>query len=259
MRVRHGLNTLNNQEAVIEALGGTGISAPATQWFSVDDPYWTQAAADAYPVFDFEKGKAEIQGYIDDPARSDGKAAGEKMDIELSCPPDPTLIAAMQVLQQVWEGTGQMNITLTQYDQATHINNGVNDLTSAHCWRWGGDTDPSAQITPFLAPPTQELADEYGTGSPSVSNFPNWFDPEAWEWAVAANETDDFEARKDLYSKIMVRINEQAPTWYSGSTAVAIGSVPELKGFTSWTLPSGSLGIGIPDAAVRWQEVYFAG
>ncbi|MEZ5251578.1 MAG: hypothetical protein R2713_20910 [Ilumatobacteraceae bacterium] len=43
-----------------------------------------------------------IQAYIDDPAlRSDGKAPGELIDVELSCPPDPTLIAAMQVIEQV--------------------------------------------------------------------------------------------------------------------------------------------------------------
>ncbi len=258
VRVRKGLTTMNNQDAVIEALGGTGISAPVTQFFSVDSPWWTKAAADAYPKFDFDAGKALIQEYVDDPTRSDGKAAGDKIDVELSCPPDPTLIAAMQVIQQVWDGTGLINITLTQYDQATHINNGINDLTSAHCWRWGGEGDPSASVTPFMAPPTQELADQYGTGTPSVANFPNWFDPEAWQWTVEANQTDDFQTRKDLYSKIMVRINEQNPVWYSGGTAVAIGSVPELTGFTSWTLPDGALGIGVPDAQVRWQEVYFA-
>ncbi len=256
VRVRNGLTSLNNQDAVIEALGGTGISAASTQFFSVDSPWWTQAAADAYPPFDFDKGKADIQEYIDDPARSDGKAPGEKIDVEISCPPDPSLIAAIQVIQQVWEGTGQMNITLTQFDQATHINNGINDLTAVHCWRWSGEGDPSAYIVPFVSPPTQELADQYGTGAPSVSNFPNWFDPEVFEWAVAANQTDDFETRKDLYSKIMVRINEQNPIYYSGGTAVAIGAEPSVKGFTNWTLPDGELGNGIPGAIARWGQVY---
>ena len=136
-RVRKGLTYMNNQEAVIEALGGTGISLPTTQWFSQDSPWWTQEAADAYPAFDFEAGKALLQEYIDDPARSDGKSPGDKIDVELSCPPDPTLIAAMQVLEQVWSGSEQVNVNLTQFDQATHINNALSDQTAAHCWRFG--------------------------------------------------------------------------------------------------------------------------
>jgi ABC-type transport system substrate-binding protein len=244
-RVRMGLNKMNDQKRVIEALGGTGISLPSTQWFSTDSPWWTQEAADAYPAFDFEGGKALIEEYVNDPARTDGKAVGDKIAVELSCPPDPTLIAAMQVIEQVWSGTGLIDVTLTQYDQATHINNAVSDKHFAHCWRWGGQGDPAAQIDPFVADPAV-----------SVANFPNYNDPEMQQWAAEADATDDFETRKALYSKIMTKINEQAILWYSGSTAVMVATEPNVKGIVSWDLPSGELGVGIPDAAVRWQEVF---
>jgi len=138
VRGRLGLNKLNDQERVIEALGGTGISLPVTQWFSADSPWWTQEAADSYPVFNFEEGAALLQEYIDDPARSDGKAPGEKIDVEPSCPPDPTLIAAMQVIEQAWSGSELVNVSLTQFDQATRINNAIADSHKAHCWRWSG-------------------------------------------------------------------------------------------------------------------------
>ena len=147
-RVRTGLIYLNNQENVIEALGGAGISLPTSQFFSADSPWWTQEAEDAYKKFDFEAGVALLQEYVDDPARSDGKAPGEKMDVELSCPPDPTLIAAMQVAEQVWTGSELVNVTLTQFDQATHINNAVSDVHNAHCWRWGTENDPSVADQP---------------------------------------------------------------------------------------------------------------
>jgi peptide/nickel transport system substrate-binding protein len=244
VRVRQGLNKMNDQERVIEALGGTGISLPSTQWFSPDSPWWTQAAADSYPAFDFDGGKALIQEYVDDPARSDGKSPGDPIDVELSCPPDPTLIAAMQVLEQVWAGSGLVNVSLTQFDQATHINNAVSDAHRAHCWRWGGSGDPAASVNPFVADPEA-----------SVANFPNFVDPEMQAWAAEANATDDFETRKDLYSQIMVRINEQALTWYSGYTAVMVATEPDITGINSWTLPDGTLGIGIPDAEVRWVQV----
>jgi peptide/nickel transport system substrate-binding protein len=248
VRVRLGLNHLNDQERVIEALGGTGISLPNTQWFSADSPWWTQEAADTYPQFDFEVGTGLLREYIDDPARSDGKAPGERIDVELSCPPDPTLIAAMQVLEQVWSGSELVNVTLTQFDQATHINNAIADEHRAHCWRWSGEGDPSAAINPFLTDPAE-----------SVSNFPNWFDPEAFGWAEQAIQTTDFEERKQLYSQIMVRINEQAPVWYSGGTATLIAADENIRGINNWTLPSGSLGNGTPGALTYFTSIFVSG
>ena len=248
VRVRLGLNHLNDQERVIEALGGTGISLPNTQWFSADSPWWTQEAADNYPQFDYEVGTGLLREYIDDPTRSDGKAPGEKIDVELSCPPDPTLIAAMQVLEQVWSGSELVNVKLTQFDQATHINNAIADEHRAHCWRWSGEGDPSTAINPFLTDPAE-----------SVSNFPNWFDPEAFGWAEEAIQTDDFEERKALYSKIMVRINEQAPVWYSGGTATLIAADENIRGINNWTLPSGSLGNGTPGALTYFTSIFISG
>jgi peptide/nickel transport system substrate-binding protein len=248
VRVRSGLTHMNDQERVIEALGGTGISLPTTQFFSSDSVWWTQEAADAYKSFDFETGLALLQEYVADPARSDGKAPGEPIDVELSCPPDPTLIAAMQVLEQVWTGSQLVNVTLTQFDQATHINNAVSDVHQAHCWRWGGEGDPSASINPFVAPKDV-----------SVANFPNYDDPEMQAWAQEASATDDFERRKELYGNIMTRINEQAILWYSGGTAVMVAHEPGIRGFTSWTLPDGTLGVGIaPEAQARWFQVFIS-
>ena len=75
-----------------------------------------------------------------------------------------------------------------------------------------------------------------------MSNFPNWFDPEAYGWAQEAIQTADFEERKALYSKIMARINEQAPVWYSGGTATMLATVPAIRGVNNWTMPNGDLG-----------------
>ncbi|MEZ5379461.1 MAG: ABC transporter substrate-binding protein [Acidimicrobiales bacterium] len=263
LRVRKGLTLMNDQAGVIEALGGTGISLPSTQWFSADSPWWSQKAADAWPQFDFEAGKAMVQEYVDDPERSDGKAAGEPIDVELSCQPDPTLIAAMQVLEQVWTGSELVNVTLTNFDQQTHINNalgadnGFIGVHGAHCWRWSSEDDPSISLNPFLAPYSAENAAENGLdGIVSPSNFANWFSPEAFQLAQEAIATDDFETRKGLYEQINLIIGEEQPIWYSGSTATAIGVTPDIRGLNSWTLPSGDLGIGHPSAEGRWTQVY---
>ena len=249
-RVRMGLNMMNDQTRVIQALGGEGISVGSTQWFSVDSPWWTQEAADSYPEFDFDGGSALIQAYVDDPARSDGKSAGEPIDVELSCPPDPTLIAAMQVLEQVWAGSGLVSVSLTQFDQATHINNAISDAHRAHCWRFGGEGDPAASVNTAVADPAT---------SPT-NNFPNYFDPALLELANQANATDDSEERKSLYSQIMTEWNNQAIMWYSGSTATMIAHDPAVKGILGWEFPDGTLGVGIaPEAQMRWAQVFIEG
>jgi peptide/nickel transport system substrate-binding protein len=248
-RVRMGLNKMNDQDRVIAALGGEGISVGSTQWFSVDSPWWTQEAADTYPEFNFDEGQALIQAYVDDPARSDGKSPGEPIDVELSCPPDPTLIAAMQVLEQVWAGSGLVNVSLTQFDQATHINNAISDAHRAHCWRWGGEGDPAASVNPAVA---------NFEGAPT-NNFPNYFDPALADLALQANSTDDFEERKALYSQIMQEWNNQAIMWYSGSTATMVATAPDVRGILGWEFPDGSLGVGIaPEAQIRWFMVNIA-
>ncbi len=263
VRVRRGLTQMNSQENVIDALGGTGISLPGTQWFSPDSPWYSEKVAAAWPQFDFEAGAATLQEYIDDPARSDGKAPGEPIDVELSCPPDPTLIAAMQVLEQTWSATGNVNVNLTNYDQQTHINyalgpeNGFIGEHGAHCWRWSSDDDPSLGLNPFLAPPTAEIAEAAGIpGVVSPLNFPNWFNGEAFGAAVAATQTDDFDTRYALYEQIMLTIADEVPIWYSGHTATMIGTNEAVQGLNGWVLPDGEVGVGFPAAEGRWTEVW---
>ncbi len=263
LRVRQGLVLMQSQENMIEALGGTGISLPGTQWFSPDSPWWSQTVADAWPQFDFDAGVATLQGYIDDPARSDGKAVGEPIDVELSCPPDPTLIAYTQVIEQTWTASGLVNVNLTSFDQQTHINNalgadnGFIGVHGAHCWRWSDQDDPSNSLNPFLAPYSEEVAAEAGLpGVVSPLNFPNYWDPESFAAAQEAVTTDDFDTRYALYEQINLAIAENLPIWFSGHTATMIGTEANVSGLNGWHLPSGDLGVGFPSAEGRWLEVF---
>jgi len=250
VRVRMGLNMANNQAAVIVALGGEGISDPASQWFSPDSPWYSEKAAESYPKYDIAAATAKLKEYIDDPTRSDGKAVGSNISVTLSCPPDPTLIAAMQVVSEGWKATGLVDVELTQFDQATHINNGIQDNTDAHCWRWGGEGDPQAGIAGFLADPAK-----------AVGNFTNW-EGESAAVAIAAKEeagkTIDPAVRKAAYETIMIEMNNNAVTWYSGHTATAFITQPSIKGLTSWALPSGVRGVGFPAGEGRIWGVWVA-
>ncbi|MGB1654225.1 MAG: ABC transporter substrate-binding protein [Acidimicrobiales bacterium] len=265
VRVRRGLVHMNSQENVIEALGGTGISLPGTQFFSPDSPWWSQKVADAWPQFDFAKGVELLTEYVNDPGRSDGKAVGEPIDAELSCPPDPTLIAAMQVIEQVWTESGLVNVNLTNYDQQTHIgyalggDNGFVGSHTTHCWRFSGENDPSLLLDSAFAPPTAEIAAANGLdGIVSPLNFPNYFSLEMFGNLQAATQTDVFEERYALYEAVMMELAEQVPLWYSGHTATALIVDASIKGLNSWEFPDGTLGIGHPSAVGRWGQAWLS-
>jgi len=259
VRVRQGLNRLNDQETVLEALGGTGISLPGTQFFSPDSPWYSEAVAAAWPEFDFNAGKALLQEYVDDPTRSDGRAVGDKIAVELACPPDPTLTAAMQVIEQVWTASELVDVTLSSVDQATHIGIAFTDAHQAHCWRFSDDNDPSITFNAGFAPPTEEIAAAAGIpGVVSPVNWANWFNVDAFTASQAAIQTDDFAQRKAFYEQIGLLMAEEAPVWYSGYTATMIATDPALLGLASWHVPSGDLGSGLPNAEGHWSEVWLA-
>jgi peptide/nickel transport system substrate-binding protein len=253
VRVRKGLTLANNQDAVIEALGGAGISAPGTQFFSPDSPWYSQAVADAWPHFDFEAGTALLQEYVDDPTRSDGKAVGEKIDVELGCVGgEATLIAAMAVLEQLWTGTGLANVEVVMVaDQPTHINvalgvsNAFVGEHGAHCWRFGDQQDPSVA-----------LGSAYGDPVTNPLNFSNYDNPDARAILAEAKTVADFETRKALYEQVSMIGATDVPMWFSGHTATALGFEPGIEGLDDWVLPDGTLGIGHPSAIPRSAQMW---
>src|SRR3546814_15056165 len=57
-RVRMALTMGVDQDQLIEVMGGTGITPPQTQWFSEDSPWYSEAAAEAWPTYDTEAAQA---------------------------------------------------------------------------------------------------------------------------------------------------------------------------------------------------------
>ena len=252
VRVRRGLLMSSRQDAVIAALGGEGISEPATQVFAKSSPFYSEAVAEAYASYDFDAAVALLEDYINDPDRSDGKAVGEKIDVILSCPPDPTLIAATEVSQQFFEATGLVDVELTHFDQATHINmalgmgNEFRGEHEMHCWRWGSEDDPGG--------------DNSGSAPWETSpfNFPNWYDPEHYALLEEARTMEDIPTRAALYEQAGLIQNAAAPIWFSGGTATAIVTQAGLGGFDSWVLTDGEIGIGHPSAVGNWGQAYWS-
>lgn len=262
VRVRKGLLLLNSVPAVIDALGGTGIVEPATQFFAPDSPWWSEKVAAAYPTQDREAGVALLQAYVDDPARSDGKAAGEIISVSLASPPDPTLIAAQEVIKQLWDGSELVETELVQYpDQPTHIgvalgrDNGFVGNHTVHFWRWSDEDDPALNLNGEFLAPTPEIAAAAGVPFSPV-NWSNYFNPEMFGLLVQASSIADFETRKGFYEQVGLILAEEVPIFFTSQTATMVGTANNVRGINSWHTPDGGLGIGIPNAEVRYHEVW---
>lgn len=248
VRVRQGLAHAVDRTALIDVLGGTGISEPASQYFSPDSPWYSEEAAEAYPEFDQDKAKELLQSYVDDPERSDGKSPGDPLTLEFNCPPDPSLIQISQAYKEFWEATGLASVTLNQFEQAAHIQNALSDQFMINCWRVGDDGDPATTLNPAFADPEA-----------SPVNFTNYVNPDVQDLLAQAKETDVVEERKELYGEVMMILAEEVPNIYTGHTAMAIATAPDVAGIASWTLPDGSEGTGISRAEGRYHQVFRTG
>lgn len=233
-RVRRAFALAQDQEKLIEVLGGKGISPVVSQFFSKDSPWYSKKVADAYPKFKPDEAKTLLDSYKNDPARSDGKKPGDPVSITFNCPPDQTLIAYAQAVQQMETQVG-FQVELKQVEQATHIQNAVGKtpFTDAdymiNCWRLGGQGDPDAVIFNQYAPPTGNAA--------NVTNYDN---PEVQALLKTARESADFKTRFDAYEKVGLIFAEEVPQTWTGSTAASTVAKPTVKVVAGpWTLPDG--------------------
>jgi peptide/nickel transport system substrate-binding protein len=251
-RVRQAYAHAQNQDQLIEVLGGKNISPASTQFFSKDSPWYSKKVADAYPKYDPTAAKKLLDEYKNDPARSDGKKPGEPVSIQFNCPPDPTLIAYAQAVQQMETNVG-FQVELKQVEQATHINNAVGKppYTDAdymiNCWRLGGQGDPDSI-----------LFNQYGKPEGTAANVTNYDNPEVQALLKTARESSDFKARYDAYEKIGLIFDEDVPQTWTGSTAASVYTKPGIKGIETFTFPDGKTKGKFEQAVFRFSQVWIA-
>jgi peptide/nickel transport system substrate-binding protein len=242
IRVREALALAVDQEQIIEIQGGTGIVPPSSQPFHEEDPYYSEAVADAWVGYDPEGARALMDEYVNDPARSDGKGPGEPVSFRYDCPPDPSLVAMSELYQSFWSEIGA-EVELRQVEQATHISEAIGGDYEAKCFRVGLDRDPL---------PT--LKNEFSADS--AINFTNFTDPTIEEKLDELGATSDVEQRKALVEEIMLTVNENFPLTYHGATLQTLGVRDVVKNLDGWTFPDGTEGTGTVGATTMWGFVW---
>lgn len=215
---------------------------PSTQMFSEEDPYWSQAVADAWPEYDPAAAAELIDEYVNDPERSDGKGAGEPVTFRYDCPPDPSLVDMSQLYQSLWAEIG-VEVELRQVEQATHIDEAIGGDYQAKCFRMGLDRDPL---------PTLHNA----WSTESAINFTRFTDPSIEENLDALAASADLEERQGLVEETSLTVNENVPMTYHGSTLAVLGARDVVKGLDAWTFPDGGEGSGTPGATTMCGSVW---
>ncbi len=243
LRVREALAYASDQAALIDVLGGTGLTPEATQLFSPDSPYYSEEAAEAFPGFDVERAQELYDEYINDPERSDGQPVGTDLSFSYNCPPDPSLNELSQLFQSFWSALG-MEVELNQVEQASHIQNALAKDYDVQCFRAGSQRDPYVVLSNAFTPGPQNIT---GYTSPVID-----------EQLEVLRNTTDTEARKAAVEEISVHLAENVPSLFMGYTLNDIAVREPVKNVDGWTFPDGTQGDGVPDANAMWGHVWLA-
>jgi peptide/nickel transport system substrate-binding protein len=241
VRVRQAMAYGIDQPALIDVIGGTGLTPDATQYFSPDSPFYSEEVAEAFPTFDQERAQELYDEYKNDPERSDGQPVGTDIAFTYNCPPDPTLNELSQLYQSFWSTLG-MEVNLATVEQATHVQNGIAKDYEVQCWRVGSETDPYTT-----------LRDAFTEGP---LNFTGYTSSVIDEALVTLRSTTDIEERKAAVEEIGMDIAENVPNLFTGYTLTDVAVRDVVKNINGWTFPDDSPGDGVPGATTMWGEVW---
>ncbi len=243
IRVRQALAHALDQEAIIEVLGGAGVTPPTTQYYSEDSPYYSEKVAEAYPSYDVAKAQELYDDYVNDPERSDGEPVGTPLSFTYSCPADPSLNEVAQLVQSFYGAIGAQ-VELEQVEQATWIQKMLARDYDTGCTRVGADRDPYV------------VFDAAFTDGPL--NMTAFQSDEIDEQLDILRTTTDIDQRKAAVEAIGLVINENVPNTFSGGTLTVMAARQAVKNIDGWVFPDGTEGNGAAGAQVMWGHVWLA-
>jgi peptide/nickel transport system substrate-binding protein len=243
-RVRQALAWALDPEALVEVLGGRGITPVQTQYFNENNVWYSPRVAAAWPQADQARARELLAAYINDPQRSDGLAPGEPVSVEMMCLPEQSLIDLAQMYQAFWSAVG-VNVRLRQIEQATQIQSAISGDYMITCWRSSNEQDPYIIMTNDFGPPDVQPL-----------NYTNFTHPVIQENVEILRLEPDFDVRYEAVENIMMLLTEQVPNTWTGSTPAAVAVNPRVRNIMGWTFPDGTMGDGMPVAQVSWAQVW---
>lgn len=243
-RVRQALAWALDPEALVEVLGGRGISPVQTQYFNENNIWYSPRVAAAWPMRDQARARELLQQYVNDPQRSDGRAPGEPASIEMICLPEQSLVDLAQMYQALWRAVG-FEVRLRQVEQATQVQSVISGDYMTSCWRTSNEQDP------YII-----LSNDYGPADVQPLNYSNFTHPVIDRNLEILRLEPEFEKRRVAVEEIMMLLTEEVPNTWTGSTPAAVAANPRVRNIRDWTFPDGRLGDGMPVGQVSWAQVW---
>jgi peptide/nickel transport system substrate-binding protein len=140
VRLRMALAEATNNTAVVAAEGAGNLLQPRNQYYSPSSPWYSASAAAAYPSYNPTQAKQLLSQYVGDPTRSDHKAPGTPISLQINyIQGDSTSTAAVQVIQSEWKAIG-VNVTLNAKDETTQITDAIKGNFTVNWFGWGDET-----------------------------------------------------------------------------------------------------------------------
>ena len=256
VRVRRALQLSTNQEVLIKASLGAGAGEPATQWFAPQSRWWSGLAAEAWPESDVVTAKQLLTDYVNDEDRSDKRAPGSQISIDLQCTDDIHLSSMTRELARQWQATGFVEVeteTVTRSGLIQRVLGSVTDRPGfsgdfvATCWRVGGESDPAMMFGPLFGPIRTSPLNVSNLHDESLSTFVELLYSSSVETV-----------RQTAVEQIMLTLAEQMPMIYLSHAQSAVIGHPRTKGLGYWQLPNGTDVYGQVAGVGRWSDVWLS-
>jgi peptide/nickel transport system substrate-binding protein len=232
----------------------SGVFDTRTQYFNTTSEWYNEAAGADYALLDTDEAARLFGEYVNDPARSDGKAVGEPITFFYDCNADPANLQTAQLFQQEWGDLG-VEVEIRTQEQSSFVSQIIGNPSEevpftgdfdAACWADGGAGDP-----------LEIFRTRYGAGE--VLNWSNFSSPDI-DAAILQLRTDlTTEGRKAATAEISRITAEQMPIRWGPSGATLVLTIPEIRGLETYTLPDGSAGTRMSGGRVWWTEVWLEG
>lgn len=204
VRVRRALAHGMDRDRVAEERGA-GIVQAANGPFAPGQPGYLED--NGFPEYDPAAALELLEEYINDPDRSDGKAAGDPIAFTFNTTNDPFNVETNQLVASMWQETfgDLIETTIEPIEQGSYVTLGVTGNYMVQGWRQHGGTDHDTQLRFWVSSTAASV------GSPTF-NFGRFHFPELDALAAASRAETDQAKRIEIFEDMNRLFAENV--WY---------------------------------------------
>lgn len=235
IRVRRALIMATDRQQITEVVSG-GLYEVADGIFDPSSPWYVETE---YPAYD-QDAAAELVAEIE--------AERGPLEITISGPTWPIVIAGGQLLQQQWEAAG-IDVRIETLELAQYTASMVSGAYDVGLMQWHGAPHPDSE---FVHLHSQYAAPEGELGL----NFARNVDFEIDDALLEARATEDPDQLHELYGTVQERLAADLPYVFLWHTRDAILVSANVHDFGTWSLPDGEAGADLFQARHRYHQMW---